>query len=156
MLCILNSMKTIPLIIVLALFVKLSFGQACGIYRVEYTGIIKSELNIIEIRLPSIAHLHGLKVDDSKDGLIAISPDGENVQIELISPLTSNLYSDPQKLISFYKSKVDGFQIVLIVHENGIMREVRKTISWSEISISKVEDVEFGTKFMLDFKQLRI
>ena len=150
-------MKRIFILLILSLTIQYSFGQACGIYRIKYTGSLKSEsLKIEKIKLPTIEFLHGLEDENSEISFVEIEPTDNRINIELRSPLTSHLYGETESLLKFYKTKRESIPIIIIAIENGKKRKIRIELTWNNIQINKLEDEKFGNVFELKLNEINV
>ncbi len=152
-----TRMKKIIILIFLSLTIPFSFGQACGIYRINYVGNIKSEsLKIEKIKLPTIQFLHGLEDENSEKPFTEIEFTNNQINAELRSHLTSHLYGKSENLLKFYKTKRESIPIIIIVVENGIKREIRTELTWNNIQITELKDDRFGNLFKLNLNEISI
>ncbi|MEP5340220.1 MAG: hypothetical protein ABJL44_01055 [Algibacter sp.] len=150
-------MKRIFILLILSLTIQYSFGQACGIYRIKYTGNLKSEsLKIEKIKLPTIELLHGLENENPEISFVEIEPTINEINIELRSPLTSHLYGETEKLLKFYKTKRENIPIIITVIQNGKSKEIRMELTWNNIRIKKLEDEKFGNIFELNLSEINV
>lgn len=150
-------MKRIFILLILSLTIQYSFGQACGIYRIKYTGNIKSEsLKIENIKLPTIVFLHGLQDQNSKISFVEFEPTNNRINIELDSHMTSHLYDEAESLLKFYKTNRKSIPIIITVSENGKNREVLIELTWDSIQINKLEDEKFGNLFELNLNEINL
>lgn len=150
-------MSAISILLLIASFVQVTFGQACGIYRIQYTGEITSQSSAVKtIKLPSTLFLHNLESKNSKLAFIEFQVDNEKIDAHVKSHLTSHLYSDSQKLKAFYKSKQTSFPIILILEKNGNTLKKRIKINWDEIDITFVDDERFGNLIQLHLKKISL
>lgn len=149
--------KYIFTILTLIIFIHTSFSQACGIYRIKYVGKIESKTHKIEkIKLPSIMFLHNVIDRNENGGFIEVEINGDKINKEIVSHLTSHLYDNSNKLIEFYNSSRDNILIVFIVSENGNDKEISKELNWDDIEIKIVEDEGFGNLFELNLKEVKL
>ncbi|WP_298321242.1 hypothetical protein [uncultured Aquimarina sp.] len=149
-------MKRILILTILSLTIQYSFGQACGIYRIKYSGNIKAEsLKIEKIKLPTIQFLHGLESENSEKMFIEIEPKTNEIDIELVSPLTSHLYEKAENLLKFYTTKNESFPIIIIL-ENETKKEIFTELIWDNIQIIKLEDGKFGNLFEINLNEINI
>ncbi len=149
-------MKQLFLILLLTLNTHWSYGQACGIYRIKYSGLIISDsLDIVSIQLPTIAYLHGLGNAHSKRSYIEAPLVNGKIDLEIRSHLTTP-FNNSEALISFYKTKSRGLKIKLTFSKNKVLKKKNAEIAWDDISISVIQDNGFGTLFELGIKDLKI
>lgn len=129
----------------------MTFGQACGMYRINYVGEVKTELNDIKkIKLPTTMFLHNLEMDNSKLAFIEINLNDGEFDFETKSHLTSHLYSDAQKLKEYFQSKRKSIPIILISEKDGIVTEKKYAINWEQINMKMIDDDGFGILFQLN------
>lgn len=148
-------MKRIFTLLILTLAIQFSFGQACGIYRIKYAGVIESEsLKIEKVKLPTIEFLHGLEQENSDKGFIEIEPIANEIDVELSSHLTSHLYEKSESLLKFYKTKRETIPIIILVVEDGKRKEIRIELTWDGIQIVKLGDERFGNLFELNLNEI--
>ena len=154
---IIKRMKRIYILLILILTIQYSFGQACGIYRIKYIGNIKSEsLKVEKIKLPTIEFLNGIENEQTEKSFIEIEINNYQINAEISSKLTSNLYSKAESLLKFYQENRNSISIIVIVIENGTKREILKEFSWNNIQISKLEDDKFGNLFELNLNKINL
>ena len=147
-------MKRILILIILSQTIHYTFGQACGIYRIKYVGKINSELLKIEkISVPTIEFLHGF---EEEKGFVEIIPIKNEIDVELGSHLTSQLYDKSESLLKFYKTKRESIPVIIIVVENGKTKEIRTELTWNNIQIKKLEDDKFGNLFELNLNEIDV
>tara|TARA_A100000171_G_C2022905_1_gene91976 strand:- start:96 stop:551 length:456 start_codon:yes stop_codon:yes gene_type:complete len=150
-------MKRLFILTILFLTIQYSFGQSCGIYRINYVGSIKSEaLKIEKIKVPTIMFLHGLENENSELGFSEIDLTTNDIDIQLRSNLTSNLYENAEDLLKLYKTKRENIPIIIVASKNGNKKEIRKELTWNDIQIHKISDEEFGNLFELNLNQISI
>ncbi len=150
-------MKRIFILLILSLAIQSSFGQACGIYRINYVGNIKSEsLKIEKIKLPTIEFLQGLENENSEKGFIEIELIANGIDIELGSQLTSHLYDKAENLLKLYKTKRKNIPLLITVIDNGKKREIKIELTWNDVQIKKLEDEKFGNIFELNLSEINI
>ena len=150
-------MKRILILLIFNLILQNSFGQACGIYKIKYSGNINSEsIKVEKIKLPTIQFLHGLEDETSKLGYVEIPAVSNELEIELGSHMTSHLYENPENLLKLYKTKRENIPITVIIIENGERQERRLELSWEDIEITKLEDDGFGNLFELNIHEITI
>jgi len=150
-------MKRIFILITFCVITQLSFGQACGVYRIKYVGkLITNSMKIEKIKLPSTVFLHGLKKEKSEKLFIEIELNNNEVNNELQSHLTSNLYEDSKSLLNFYMTKNPNIPIKIIATENGKKKNIQTELSWDTIQITKLNDDKFGNSFELNFNKINI
>ena len=150
-------MKRIFILLILSLTIQSSFGQACGIYRINYVGNIKSEsLKIEKVKLPTIEFLHGLENENSEKGFIEIESIANGIDIELSSHLTSHLYEKAENLLKLYKTKRKNIPLFITVIDNGKKREIKIELNWNDVQIKKLEDEKFGNLFELNLNEINI
>ena len=123
----------------------------------KYVGIIKSEsLKIEKIKLPTIKFLHGLEEENSENAFIEIEPIENEIDVKLISHLTSHLYGKAENLLEFYKTKRENIPIIITVIENGKQKELRIELTWNNIQITEINDDGFGRLFELNLNELKV
>lgn len=147
-------MKNLILILLFIFSARTSFGQACGIYRINYVGqIVSNSNNIIKIKLPNTFYLHSKETEDSKLDFLTSELDEGNFNIEIRSHLTS-IYSNSQKLKETYKSKRSSIPIILILENNGQLTEKIIIIDWNQVEISIINDEKLGNLFKVDLGKI--
>jgi hypothetical protein len=143
-------------IFILCIFIFITlecFGQACGVYRLNYKGNINSDLDIVKIKLPNILYLHGL---DIKNSFVETEiPSGE-INSLLNSPLISELFDNAETLFDFYKSKREALPVLITVIDNKERKEILFEIHWDSIQLTKLNDDNFGNLFELNFKEINL
>jgi len=150
-------MKRVFILLILSFTIQYSFGQACGIYSVKYVGNIKSEsLKVKKIKFPTIEFLHGLEENNSERGFIEIKPFVNEINIEIGSHLTSQLFEKAENLLKFYKAKRENIPILVTVIENGKNKEIQIELAWKDIQIKKLEDENFGSLFELNLNEINV
>jgi len=150
-------MKRIFILLILSLTIQYSFGQACGIYRIKYVGKINSEsIKIEKIKLPTTAFLEGIGEENSEFGFIEIKQITTEIDVELRSHLTSNLYKKSENLFNLYKTKREYIPVIITIVEKGKNEEIRIELAWNTIQISKLEDDKYGNLFELNLNEINI
>jgi len=148
-------MKRIFILIILILTIQYSFGQACGIYIINYIGKINSEtLQIEKIKLPTIELLHGVEEENSEIGFIEIKPIENEINVKLSSHLTCHLFRKAENLLKFYKTKRKSVPIIITVIENGKHKEMRIELTWDNIKITEINEDGFGGLFELNLNEI--
>ena len=133
----------------------MTFGQACGIYRINYIGEVKTEeTDIKKIKLPTTRFLHNLEMENSELAFIEINFDDEKFEVKTKSHLTSQLYSNAEKLKEFLQSKNESIPIIFVLEKNGIITEMRTEIYWRNTSMEIIDDDGFGTLFQFNFGEI--
>ena len=149
-------MRRVFIPLIFSFMIQCSFGQACGIYRIKYIGNIKSEsLQVENVKLPTIEYLHGLEEENSEKAFVEIKPIDNEIDIELVSGLTSHLY-DLEGLLKFYKAKRNSIPVMILVTQNGQNKEIRIDLTWNNIQIKGQKDEKFGNLFELNLNEIRI
>jgi len=147
-------MRTLITLLILISSAQITFGQACGKYRINYVGEIVSEsINVIKIKLPSTFYLHSNRLEEKKLDFFEIELENDKFNIEIYSHLTS-IYSSIERLKAVYQSKREGIPITLISENNGVIEETKTEISWEDIDIKIIDDDGFGTLFQLDLGEI--
>lgn len=147
-------MKKLITFLALALAAHLSYGQACGIYRIKYTGQVSSKTYTIKsIQFPTTMHLHGLENADSIFSYIDTKPVDGKFNLEISSHLTTP-YNSPEALLTFYKTQSPGLKLIVAVEDNTGSKSVLVEIAWGDITVSVVKDGKFGTLFEFKFKEI--
>jgi hypothetical protein len=149
-------MKRLLLLTLLYLVSHFAFGQACGIYRIEYVGnIAPTNREILKIYLPTTMFLHGLEKEKSERAFIDTISTNSWFKVEIGSHLTIP-YNDINQLLSFYKKQSGKFKMKIAYLENGSLKKVKIEIDCSKIEISVVEDGKFGTLFRFRLNDISI
>jgi hypothetical protein len=131
----------------------MSFGQACGVYRIKYIGSITSvEKNIVKIGLPTTLYLHGIEDISSKSSFIYTPLTNGFFDIKIHSHLTTP-YNNINQLLASYKRKFNNLKMKVIYIENDIINEALFDIEWKDINISIINDNNFGTLFEFRIKK---
>lgn len=150
-------MKRIFILLILSLSIQYCFGQSCGIYRIKYVGKIKSEsLKIEKIKLPTTAFLEGIGEENSEFGFIEIEPIANEIDVELGSHLTSNLYKKSENLLNLYKAKRENIPLIITIIEKGKNKEIRIELTWDTIQVSTLKDDKYGNLFELNLNEINI
>lgn len=148
-------MKALLLALILTLSIQMSYGQACGVYRVKYVGSAVGQDNIIGVSLPTIQFLHGLENEKSDAAFVEAELRGENIEFVIGSHLTSYLYSDASSYLKLYQSKRDKLLLISVLElKSGKKVEVPIEIPWENIKMIKIEDENFGNIFEIDLGQI--
>jgi hypothetical protein len=135
---------------------QFSFGQACGIYRIEYFGnITTTDKQIVKVYLPTTMLLHNVEKEQSKQSFIETNLTNGIFKIEVSSHLTTP-YNNIDQLIAFYKKQSDIFKMKVSYSENGTLKEKIIEIDWDKIEVTIIEDGKFGTLFRFAFKDLAV
>jgi hypothetical protein len=150
-------MKQILTVILFTLSVQLANGQACGIYRIKYVGIVTSqEKQIVGVCVPTTMFLEGFEKRNSKLSFIddSLSVNG-SYDIEISSHITTP-YSNTTHLLDLYKKKSKKFILKVLFLERKVLKEKFIEIDWQDIVVSIIEDDKFGTLFKFNIKELLI
>ena len=134
-------MKVFTTTLLLFLLILSGYGQACGVYQLQYTGEISSDnIEIEKVRLPTISFLHGLEKGNSESTYVEAVLTGNNFEIIANSPLTSVLYTNPNEYKELYKSKRQTFPVVIVYRDRESQLEIEKLVEleWDEITIQKM------------------
>jgi hypothetical protein len=87
-------MKRLLIMTLFCLASQFSYGQACGIYRIEYVGnIAPTDRGNVKIYLPTTMFLHGVEKEKSEIAFIDTTLTNSLFKIEIGSHLTTS-YSD--------------------------------------------------------------
>ncbi|PZR09691.1 MAG: hypothetical protein DI539_21795 [Flavobacterium psychrophilum] len=149
-------MKRFLLLILFYLAFQFSYGQACGIYRIEYVGSVTATgKEIVKVYLPTTMFLHRVEEEKSERAFIEAASVNGLFNIEIGSHLTTP-YNDIDQLRSYYKKRSKKFKMKVAYRENNLLREKVIGIGWDEIEISIVEDGKFGTLFRFALKDIAI
>jgi hypothetical protein len=149
-------MKRLLILTFFILSVHFMFGQACGIYRIEYVGDFASiNKEIVTVYLPTTMFLHGLENEKSDLAFVDTNLTEGLLQIEIRSHLTIP-YNNIDQLISFYRSQSDMFPMKISYIENGAVKETKIEIDWKKIEVTIIEDGKFGTLFRFKIKEISI
>ncbi len=133
-----------------------SYGQACGIYRIKYVGVIQSDkVKIINIHLPTARHLEGFETDNVKSHYPCFISTNGNFNLEIKSSLTTP-FNDKNKLLSYYKTKARSLKIKVFFTENDILKDKEIDVYWNDIIINIIKDNQFGTLFELNLGKIKI
>ena len=149
-------MKRLITFLLLSLTTHLSYAQACGVYRIKYTGIITSDsLNILSIQLPTTEYLHKVEKENSKSSWIDIKLMDGKFDKEIQSHLTTP-YTDKNWLVSYYKSNYHSLKVKVLLVRNGVLIKTKTEIGWDKISVSVINDNKFGTLFEFDLGNIQL
>ena len=149
-------MKRLLILTLLYMVSHFAYGQACGIYRIEYVGnIAPTDREIVKIYLPTTMFLHGLEKEKSERAFIDTTSTSSWFKVEIGSHLTTP-YNDINQLLSFYKKQSDKFKMKISYLENGSLKKEKIEIDWDKIEVSVVEDGKFGTLFRFILKDISI
>ena len=133
---------------------QLTFGQACGKYRLKYIGVIKTESKDIKrIKLPTPMLLQSVEKWNSELAFFELKIENGKIEAEIYSHLTSVFYKS-ENLLNVYKKKRSSIPIILIINENGTEKEIIKEISWTDVIMTDKQDDKFGTLFELNLKEI--
>lgn len=147
-------MKRLLTLTLFYLTCQFAYGQACGIYRIEYVGnIVTTDKKIVKVYLPTTMLLHGVKKEKSERAFIDTTLKNGAFKIEIGSHLTTP-YNSIDQLISFYKQQSHKFKLKISYLENGLSKEKTIEIDWDKIEVSIIKDGNFGTLFIFSFKDL--
>lgn len=135
-----KTLRNLIIILILIISVQNVVGQACGIYRINYSGNFETEFSVIKkIKLPTTMFLHKLELENSELAFIETELKDGEFYVETKSHLTSHLYSDGQDLKKYYQSIREYFPIFLILEKDGIITEQRINISWEKVNFYTVK-----------------
>jgi len=149
-------MKKGLITIILYFVFHLSFGQACGVYRLIYSGEIESDSAIVKsVKLPNTSFLHGFGKLDSGLEFTEIKLKENKIEYQAYSHLTS-VFTKAEKLFHLYKSNRDSFPIILNLVRLGENIKIIKEVSWDDISIKVILDDELDTLFKIDLKKIKL
>lgn len=149
-------MKRLLMLTFFYLTCHVAFGQACGIYRIEYVGTISSNSNeVVRVYLPNTVLLHGLKNEKFERSFIDTNLTNGNFSVKIGSHLTTP-YNKVDHLLSFYKAKLDKFKMKVSYKEDNLIKEKVLEIDWNNIEVSIIDDGKFGTLFRFNLKEIRI
>lgn len=149
-------MKRLITFLLLSLTTHLSYAQACGVYRIKYTGIITSDsLNILSIQLPTTEYLHGVENDNSNLSWVDTKSIKGKLDKEIQSHLTTP-FNDKNALISYYKTKYPSLKVKVLLLKNGILIKANTEITWDKIFITVINDNKFGTLFEFNLGSIKI
>lgn len=147
--------KIIPLFF-LFIGYQFTFGQACGKYRLKYTGeIIVDSEEIINMKLPTTMFLHGLEDKDADLAFVETRPIDNKIDLEIYSHLTS-VFTDEEILLNMYQKNTKSIPADIIINSNGVIKKINLSIPWSTIHLNVIEDNKFGTLFELDLNLIKI
>jgi hypothetical protein len=141
------------------MFVSIEFtlGQACGTYRIRYVGMIDLNDNtILEVKVPSIPLLHGYEKPNSSRAFIVAETDGNSINFETVSHLTSELYNDPSDYLKIYNKIRDTLPIKFRINTDNKPKELTVEIPWDKIVITAIDDDTFGNLFQIDLGKIRV
>lgn len=151
-----TEMKQLLTLILFYFASHFAYGQACGVYRIEYVGHINTtSKKVVKIYLPTTMYLHGLEKETSEKAFIETGLMKGLFRMEIHSHLTTP-YNNSNQLISFCKRQSDKFQMKIIYSENVSLKEVKIEIDWDEIEVSIIEDRKFGTLFRFSIGDISI
>ena len=149
-------MKQLLLLTLFYLASHFAYGQACGIYRIEYVGNIQSTTKkIVKVYLPTTMFLEGAEKEQSRRAFIDTNLTNSSFKVEIGSHLTTP-YHNINQLLSFYKQRSDKFKMSISYLENGVLKKTKIEIDWNKIDVSVVEDGKFGTLFRFRLKDIKI
>gem|GEM_PF-2210396 len=135
---------------------NVTFGQACGIYRIEYVGTVFSNSNeVVRIYLPTTVLLQGLENERVERSFIDTTLTNGDFSVKTRSHLTTP-YNNVNHLLSVYKTKLDKFRMKVSYKEDDLIKEKMMEIDWNNIEVSIIDDGGFGTLFRFNLKEIRI
>ena len=104
-------MKRLLTLTLFYLATQFAYGQACGIYRIEYVGnITTTNKAVVNIYLPTTMFLHRLEKEKSEKAFTQTTLTNGLFKVEIGSHLTTP-YSNIAPLLSFYKKQSDKFKM---------------------------------------------
>ncbi len=149
-------MKRLLVLTIFYLVSQLAYGQACGIYRIEYVGNTgTTSKKITKVFLPNTMFLHGFETENSEQAFVETTLTNGAFNIKIGSHLTTP-YNDLNQLLSFYKEKSDKFRMKVSYLENGSLKEMKLEMDWNKIEVSIIEDGGFGTLFRFRLNDISI
>lgn len=149
-------MKRFLIFILFFLAYQFAYGQACGIYRIEYVGnIISTDKQIAKVYLPTTMLLHGVENEKSESAFISTTLTNGTFNIKISSHLTTP-YNSIDQIISFYKQQSEKFILKVSYLENDSFKEKNIEIEWDKVAVSIVDDGKFGTLFRFSFTDLTL
>ncbi len=149
-------MKNLISLLILLVIVQLSYGQDCGIYRIKYVGMIKSDkLKIANIHLPTTRYLEGFEIGNSKTHYPCFVSANGGFNLEIKSSLTTP-FNDKNALLAYYKTKAKILKIKVFFTENNILKDKEIVIYWNDIVVNIIKDNLFGTLFEFDLGEIKI
>jgi hypothetical protein len=147
-------MKRLLILTVFYLASQTAYGQACGIYRIEYVGnILSAKKEIVEVLLPTTMFLHGIEKERSDRAFISTAPVNSQFRVEIGSHLTTP-YNNIDQLLSFFKERSERFKMKVSCLEGSSLKETTIEINWNNIEVSIIEDGKFGTLFRFRLKDI--
>ncbi len=149
-------MKQLLIMTLFFLASQFTYGQACGIYRIEFVGNIAfTNREIVKVYLPTTMFLHGVENENAERAFIDTTLTNSLFKVEIVSHLTTP-YTDITQLLSFYKQQSDKFKMKISYIENGSLKESNIEIEWDKIEVSVIDDGKFGTLFRFALKDISI
>ncbi len=130
-------MKLILAIILVGINVQMSFGQACGVYKLKYIGEIHENNNLVltKIKLPTTAFLHGLEKEESERSFQIYELKNKKIDYLMYSHLSCHVTSTADWLFEFYKTNIEDIPIILIgVSTENKEVEIKINISFDQIT----------------------
>ena len=129
-----------------------SDGQACGKYRIGFSGTLDSSLQVTRLIIPSTEVFHGHEQQDltNSEFIYEITPNKESFELKTWSHLTSQLFRDPNELLDYYKRQLDFFPVFLTILEEGQERTSELQVSWNDITVTVETDDEPVNIFMVN------
>lgn len=148
-------MKNVLFIAILSIFAQQAYGQACGIYRIKYTGtVINEDIEVLMVQLPSVDFLHSSKIKKPKHAYIETEVQDNKFDIITQSPITSLLFNDAESYMSIYEEKREEISIMIRFREGAKEKEFVIEIPWKDIKMTKIQDEGFGNLFEIDLKEI--
>lgn len=150
-------MKNVLFIAILFILAQQAYGQACGIYRIKYTGtVINEDIEVLMVQLPSVDFLHSSKNKKSKCAYIETEVHDNKFDIITQSPITSLLFNDAENYMSMYEEKREKISIIIRFREGSKEKKSVIEIPWKDIKITKIQDDGFGNIFEIDLQEIEI
>ncbi|MCU0436767.1 MAG: hypothetical protein MUC49_02565 [Raineya sp.] len=148
-------MKKINGIIILLFFLShWVYGQACGMYKIQYIGKISSNKQIKAVYLPTPDFLEGYVNFRNEDALLKASVNNNQFNGYLISSL-GRVYRDEQQILSVYQSKHSKFKIKIEFLSKNVLKTKIIEIDWNDIQVAKQKDTDMST-FLFDLKTINL
>ena len=150
-------MKKIFLFLLLLFCTGHVFGQACGVYLLNFKGEVSSDsINIKALKLPNTYLLENKEGCWSKaDCYTTHLYNNQYIDILSYSHLTS-VFTNANYLSEHYKSNRQGLPIIFIVDKKGKLVKIPKEIPWDKIAISEGYINKNQKAFILDFGSIKI
>lgn len=152
-----NIMRILLAILFFSFSLQMSFGQACGIYKLKYVGEITSDsLTLVEVKLPTTAFLHGLEEKNADNAFRKFEISINTFDILTFSHLSCHVTASPKQLIEMYHKNRKYIPVIMVL-VNLENFQVEKTIN---IPMEKINFIGFeyegDAKVTIDLGNIKI